>query len=275
MSEWQRAQIEINQHQISYLRTGGEKPPIILLHGFTEDSSTWDEVAKALAPNYDLIMPDTIGHGESSRLPADGAIDPLQDLTVFIDALGLQKTAIIGHSMGAAIAAEFTAQNPEKVAALVLEEVPWFDPASPPEIPQKFLAANNPTVIKNLSGSNLQEALTYSQEHHPDWDETAHKAWAGSKIRFDAEWFQADWKPQTNWEEIAAKIACPTLIISGQAAYGGMLSAAVVIKLLKIIPRAEWSNIAGAGHFVHYDKPVPYIETVMEFLKRNYPVKKA
>jgi len=106
MSEWQRAQVEINQHQISYLRTGGEKRSIILLHGFTEDSSTWQEVAKALAPNYDLIMPDTIGHGESSRLPADGAIDPLQDLTVFIDALGLQKTAIIGHSMGEAVPKE-------------------------------------------------------------------------------------------------------------------------------------------------------------------------
>ena len=275
MSEWQRAQVEINQHHISYLRTGGEKPPIILLHGFTEDSSTWDEVAKALAPNYDLIMPDTIGHGESSRLPADGAIDPLQDLTVFIDALGLQKTALLGHSMGAALAAEFTSQNPEKVAVLVLEEVPWFDSASPPEIPQKFLAANNPTVIKNLSGSNLQEALSYSQEHHPTWNEAAHNAWAGSKTRFDAEWFKASWKPQTNWQEIAAKITCPTLIISGQAAYGGILSAAVVIKLLKIIPGSEWSNIAGAGHFVHYDKPIPYIETVMEFLKRKYPVKKA
>jgi len=84
-------QIEINQHHISYLRTGGENHPSSLLHDFTEDSSTWQEVATALAANYDLIMPDTIGHGESSRLPADGAIDPLQDLTRFIEALGLQK----------------------------------------------------------------------------------------------------------------------------------------------------------------------------------------
>ena len=275
MYEWQRAQVEINQHHISYLRTGGEKPPIILLHDFTEDSSTWQEVATALAANYDLIMTDTIGHGESSRLPADGAIDPLQDLTRFIEALGLQKTALLGHSMGAALAAEFTAQNPEKVAVLVLEEVPWFDPASTSENPQQALGANDSTAIKNLSGSNLQEALSYSQEHHPTWNEAAHNAWAGSKTRFDAEWFKASWKPQTNWQEIAAKITCPTLIISGQAAYGAILSAAVVTKLLKIIPGSEWSNIAGAGHFVHYDKPIPYIETVMEFLKRKYLVKKA
>ena len=152
MSEWQRAQVEINQHHISYLRTGGEKPPIILLHDFTEDSSTWQEVATALAANYDLIMPDTIGHGESSRLPADGAIDPLQDLTRFIEALGLQKTALLGHSMGAALAAEFTAQNPEKVAVLVLEEVPWFDPASTSENPQQALGANDSTAIKNHRG---------------------------------------------------------------------------------------------------------------------------
>jgi len=68
--------------------------------------------------------------------------------------------------MGAALAAEFTAQNPEKVAVLVLEEVPWFDPASTPENPQQALGANDSTAIKNLSGSNLQEALSYSQEHH-------------------------------------------------------------------------------------------------------------
>ena len=51
MSDWQRAQVEINQHQISYLRTGGDKPPIILLHDFSEDRSTWQEVEKARGLN--------------------------------------------------------------------------------------------------------------------------------------------------------------------------------------------------------------------------------
>ena len=44
MSDWQRAQVEINQHQISYLRTGGDKPPIILLHDFSEDRSTGSDI---------------------------------------------------------------------------------------------------------------------------------------------------------------------------------------------------------------------------------------
>ncbi len=61
--------------------------------------------------------------------------------------------------MGAALAAEFTAQNPDKVAVLVLEEVPWFDPASPPEIPQQALAANNPAAIKKLIGVESSGSL--------------------------------------------------------------------------------------------------------------------
>jgi len=93
MSEWQHAQIEINGHLINYWRTDGDKLPIVMLHGFTEDSSTWKELAEALESRYDVIMPDFIGHGESSRLPADGNIDLVKDLEVFIDALGLQKLA--------------------------------------------------------------------------------------------------------------------------------------------------------------------------------------
>jgi len=54
------------------------------------------------------------------------------------------------------------------VAALVLEEVPWFDPSALPQIPQEAVSSNNPTVIAKLAKSSLQEALTYSREPPPE-----------------------------------------------------------------------------------------------------------
>lgn len=275
MSDWQRAQIETRQHQLSYQRSGGNKLPLVLIHNFAEDSSTWKELATTLEPNYDIIMLDLIGHGESSRLPADGKVDLVQDLADFINALGLQKTGLIGDCFGAEIVAEYTAQNPEKVAVLAMEEVPWIDPALMENVSKETYYGVESDVLIKLSQSSLQEILSFSRKHHPTWNENAHAAWASAKLHFDPAWLKVGWKPQIHWEELAAKITCHALIMNGEARLGSLLPSKIVIRALKIMPALEWSNVAGAGHTIHYDKPVPYNATVKNFLAMNYAPKKA
>ncbi len=63
----------LNQH---YYRSGGDQLPLVLLHGFTDDGSCWFPVAETLAQNYDVILPDARGHGQSARIAGVGLRQP-------------------------------------------------------------------------------------------------------------------------------------------------------------------------------------------------------
>jgi pimeloyl-ACP methyl ester carboxylesterase len=65
MNRWKSDVIEINGLRLHYTRTGGDKPPLVLAHGFSEDGLVWTALAEVLEDQYDLIMPDARGHGQS------------------------------------------------------------------------------------------------------------------------------------------------------------------------------------------------------------------
>ena len=62
---WYEADVLANEMHTHYYRTGGEKPQLVLLHGFSENGLCWSRVAKALEREYDVIMPDARGHALS------------------------------------------------------------------------------------------------------------------------------------------------------------------------------------------------------------------
>jgi N-formylmaleamate deformylase len=67
MAHWQSGDVTANGIRLHYTRTGGDKPPLVLAHGVTDDGLCWTPVAAALAPDYDVIMVDARGHGRSAR----------------------------------------------------------------------------------------------------------------------------------------------------------------------------------------------------------------
>ena len=117
--------INVNNIKIHYERTGGGRPPLLLLHGVTDSGQCFPRVAAVLKPEYDLIMLDARGHGQSER-PASGYTWQAlaNDVVGVIAALGLSKPGLMGHSMGALTAAIVAAQHPDLPGYLVLEDPP-------------------------------------------------------------------------------------------------------------------------------------------------------
>src|ERR1051325_10647420 len=105
MAPWQSGDVEAHGIRLHYTRTGGVKPPIVLAHGFSDDGLCWTPVAQALACDYDVIMVDARGHGHSDA-PGQGygPLNHAADLHGVITELGLQRPAVLGHSMGGATA---------------------------------------------------------------------------------------------------------------------------------------------------------------------------
>lgn len=98
-------------------------PPVVLLHGAGAHAHWWAPLVPHLLPGWRLIAPDLRGHGESDWASPPYLIEHFSaDLHALLDAFGLEKVVLIGHSMGGRVAAWFAAHHPERVRALALLE---------------------------------------------------------------------------------------------------------------------------------------------------------
>ncbi len=97
-------------------------PPVLLVHGNGGHAHWWDPLVPYLTPGWRLIAPDLRGHGHSDW-PAEPAYDIVAcagDLVGILDAMGLQRVAIIAHSMGARTAVWLAAHHPALVRGMAL-----------------------------------------------------------------------------------------------------------------------------------------------------------
>jgi pimeloyl-ACP methyl ester carboxylesterase len=112
--------ISVNNITLAYERFGKEKP-LMLIHGFPLDHTLWNETASLLKDDFALILPDLRGFGGSSTIDAQYTMsDMADDLAGLLDALGVEKTALAGHSMGGYVALAFAAKYPQRVSGLAL-----------------------------------------------------------------------------------------------------------------------------------------------------------
>jgi 3-oxoadipate enol-lactonase len=108
----------LNGARIHYRRSGSGFP-VVFLHAGVADSRMWEPQAKGLAKHFDVIAPDRRGYGDS-ELPAV-AWSPAADVLALMDALGLRDAPhVVGCSIGAMAAIDFTLVHPERVSKLVL-----------------------------------------------------------------------------------------------------------------------------------------------------------
>lgn len=121
-------------HVVQWGRAG---PPVVCLHGLTANAFCFQAFADALADNHRVIAYDLRGRGRSER-PERGYSVPIHaaDLDQLLTALGLERTALLGHSLGALIALYYAAWRPERVSKLILIDagapLPWKKPEEQP-----------------------------------------------------------------------------------------------------------------------------------------------
>jgi len=109
-----------NNINLSYERNG-TGTPLVLIHGFPLDLSIWDNVAPLLENDFDVIVPDLRGFGESSTVDEPYAmLDFANDIASLLDFLGVEKAAFAGHSMGGYVALAFAKEYPDRVSGLAL-----------------------------------------------------------------------------------------------------------------------------------------------------------
>jgi pimeloyl-ACP methyl ester carboxylesterase len=112
--------VNVNQHRTAYIRHG-QGPPLILLHGYAGAIWNWEHQIEPLGRRFTLFIPDLIGQGLSDKPRI--AYTPafyVEWVRGFLDAVGVRRAAIVGHSMGAGLALSLALTHPDRVDRLVL-----------------------------------------------------------------------------------------------------------------------------------------------------------
>jgi pimeloyl-ACP methyl ester carboxylesterase len=111
-----------------FSRTGGQGPPVVLVHGYGVSSAYLLPLARALADRCAVYVPDLPGHGRSEDPEAPPTIEShAATLGEWLDALGVERPALVGNSMGCQVVTELAVQRPERVGPIVLSG-PTVDP---------------------------------------------------------------------------------------------------------------------------------------------------
>src|ERR1700690_4458494 len=164
MTNWTSAVCEANGIDIHYLRTGGAKPPLVLLHGLTGSGACWSPLARALETEFDVVMPDARGHGNSST-PLNGYRyeDHARDVVGLIQGLGLAAPVLLGHSMGGMTAAVVASQTAVVIRGVILADPPFLSPERQREVYESDAVEQQ----RRLLSSDKGEALAQAQARHP------------------------------------------------------------------------------------------------------------
>jgi pimeloyl-ACP methyl ester carboxylesterase len=259
--------VQVNDIQIHYERTGEGHSPFILCHGITDNGRCMLRLAEYLAPRHDVIMVDARGHGQSDRPETGYSADHhADDLYALIQALGLEKPILYGHSMGARTVSRLAAKYPDLPRAVVLEDPVYIIPLTETEIEEgRLWLEQMPNEIQRWKSLSEAERLQMAEEAgHPDWREIDKLEWARSKAQVSPNVMKISITMGSIPEDFPS-IQCPLLILKADADAETKQKNEAATNL---IPQGKIIHIKGAGHNVRRDNWADTTRYLDEFLAR-------
>jgi pimeloyl-ACP methyl ester carboxylesterase len=225
--------------------------PILLLHEALGAATTWRDFPERLAARsgHPVVAWSRQGFGRSDPLPAPPAIDYLQReaerVPLLLDALGLERAHLYGHSDGAAIALITAAIAPERVAGLVLEA---------PHVTVEAQTAAAIVAVRDVYPNGaLKQKLA---RHHRDPDRVFAN-WAGT-------WLDPSFQ---SWsiEALLPRVKAPTLLIQGLN--DPYFSLGQLDRMMRAVPQARRLELADCGHAPYRERTDTVLAVAAEFLQ--------
>jgi len=255
-----------NGTRLAYVEAGDPKgEPVLLLHGFTDSSRSFLPMVPYLS-RYQLLIPDQRGHGTSDAPECCyGASQFAYDARLFLDALGVKRASVVGHSLGSMIAISLAAEYPERISKIVLI-------GSTALVPVK----RGDWLYDNAAAVNgkLDPSTQFAKDWHP----------ANQPTKVDPEFAEAINDeimqiPGHVWRGVmrelsyvpvgrhAPDVKAPVLVISGGK--DSLFPPEHHQSLLKAFPHAEAKVFAELGHNPNWEQPDAVASAIDRFLKPN------
>lgn len=259
--------------KMHYYRTGGEKPPMILVHGMSDDGLCWTPIAEALSDGFDVVMPDLRGHGLSEAPDTGYTLDVIADeVAGFITCLGLINPILLGHSLGADVILTLAGAYPSIPRAILLEDPPPFWKIKQPTKGDTRAAGSLPGWMAALKDKSYDELFEEVRAANPHWSEAEYEPWVRAKLHFSPRISQMAIMQHVapmNFPDMIRKVTCPTLFISADPKRGAISTDADIEYLQTLVPQLKRVHIPGAGHSIRRDQFEMYMKSIAQFMEQN------
>lgn len=252
-----------NGVRLAYVELGNPNgAPLLLLHGYTDSSRSWSLVAPYLN-NYRLLIPDQRGHGAADAPSCCYSISTYaDDARLFLDALGVERAAVAGHSLGSMVAIAMAAEYPGRVSSIVLVGSTALVPVKPGD-----WLYDQTTALKAPLDPNSQ----FMRDWHPANQPTPVDPLFAEAVRQE---FMTI--PLHVWRGVmrelaylpvgrhAADVKAPVLILSGGK--DPLFPAEHHASLVKAFPGAEAQVFPELGHNPNWEQPEAIALAMARFL---------
>jgi pimeloyl-ACP methyl ester carboxylesterase len=257
------ASLELNGVRIHY-ETQGSGPALLLLHGLGASCDDWMFQVAAFAPHFRVVTPCLRGFGHSQR-PAYGysIAQHARDALALLDALGIRRCHVVGHSMGGAIAFEMALEEPARVASLVvLNSQPSFELDS---LRKRLLLVWRLLLARVLGMRRMSRLMAGRHFPRPDQAEVREQVirrHAGN----DARVYMANLRALAGWTVVdrLREIRAPVLLVTADQDFTAVEEKR---RYLAELPDARLEVIPDSRHVTHLDQPEAFNRVVLEFLR--------
>lgn len=271
--------MSVHTHQVDvehgrlHVEQAGSGETVAMLHGFLIDSGQWDHEFAALARGRHVLRYDARGFGRSTIEP--GAYAHHEDLAAVLDACGVQRTALLACSGGAATALDFALAYPTRISAMVFVGAGyWGQFANTTPASRAFLQALGSYDVPGLIDSSLRAFTDGPRRRPEDVDATVrHRTREMTTQNFRRAsnyWRRATLDqrgPQPTALERLHEIAVPTLLISG--AEDQPEAIALSERMAAGMPAAQFLLLQGAGHHANMEAPDAVLAETRRWLAKH------
>jgi len=249
----------------------GEGPPVTLLHGFTQSGKSWQEVITTMPQGWRWVVPDLRGHGETQTRPGvectmDGC---LADLEMLWDHLGVQRTHLVGYSMGGRLALHVAARKPERLLSLLTigahagleEDAREGRRLGDEALAQRIENDGLEPFVKYWSGLPLFAGL---ERRGPSFvaqlrAERMSNTVAGLACSLRG---MGAGMMQPVWDDLA-RVTVPSTFVAGQLDHGYVASAR---RLAAVVANGRVEVVLRSGHAVHQERPEAFAHVLANHL---------
>lgn len=251
--------VNVDGINIAYVHQG-RGAPLVLIHGYPLDHTIWDEVAPLLKEDFELIIPDLRGFGESDVMEADDSIIGFaSDIAGLLNHLKIKKAYLAGHSMGGYVALAFAREFPERASGLAMVSSQML--ADSPEGKERRYATAKQVLNEGVKGvvDSLTPKLsadTRVQEFARDLMSRQRPLGVISALNAMAE------RPDST--DLLPTFKFPVVIIHGDA--DALIPFERAREMKAALPSAHFVELAGLGHMPMMENAQAIAEALQFFV---------
>lgn len=251
-----------------YMHSNPGKPTLLMLHGYSSNKDIWNRFAKYFKDDYQLIVPDLAGHGDTPYDASWSYSMPAQAKRVvaLLDAVGVEKAHIIGNSMGGFLTATLAIHYPQRTLSVVMMDAAGVLAPVENEFYQMLTDGNNPFLVSNRE--EFDQFFPMTMHKKPFMPDIILEAVSNDYIsrRDQLETIFLDFAESDYVENDLDKITVPTMIWWGDK--DRLLDISAVPIWQAGIQQAETKIFKNVGHMPMMEVPKESAQVYLSFLEQ-------